>query len=301
MRSSLRLTPRNCGERREAVLDRNTRVPRRDERRQRVQSRMAAELRRVARPAKVSLRRARVRHLAVGADPPLGQRGAFDTELGTGEALDRRPAAAREHAREARFLRIDDHAPARRYRAHQVMELRLDRGQVGEDVGVIVFEIVQDQRARPVMHELGALVEERRVVLVGLDHEEAAVGMARRHAEIQRHAADEEARREPGVIEDPREHRRRAGLAVRAGDREHEAVREHMIAQPFGAGRVREAAVEDRLDQRIAARDDVADDEQIGVGRDTFELRRIVAFGQRDPERTQAAWTSADRRSHRSP
>ena len=191
-------------------------------------------------------------------------------------------------------------APVRRDRAHQVMELRLDRGQVREDVGVVVLEVVEDQRARPVVHELRALVEERGVVLVGLDHEEAAVGMARRHAEIQRHAADQEAGREPGVVEDPREHRRRARLAVRAGDREHEPVREHVIAQPLGSGRVREAAVEHRLDQRIAARDDVADDEQIGVRRHAFELRRIVAFGQRDARALQAAWTSADRRSRRS-
>ena len=73
--------------------------------------------------------------------------------------------------------------PVRRHHAHEMMELRLDRREIGEDVGVIVFEIVEDRGARPVVDELRALVEERRVVLVGLDDEERAVGEARRHAE----------------------------------------------------------------------------------------------------------------------
>ena len=62
--------------------------------------------------------------------------------------------------------------PGARHGAHQVVELALDRGEVGIDVGVVEFEVVEDRGARPVVHELGALVEERGVVLVGLDHEE---------------------------------------------------------------------------------------------------------------------------------
>ena len=57
-----------------------------------------------------------------------------------------------------------------------MMELRLDRGEVGKDVGVVELEVVEHRGARPVVHELRALVEERRVVLVGLDHEERDCG-----------------------------------------------------------------------------------------------------------------------------
>jgi hypothetical protein len=41
-----------------------------------------------------------------------------------------------------------------------------------KDVGVVEFKIVQDRRARPVVDEFRALVEEGGVVLVRLDHEE---------------------------------------------------------------------------------------------------------------------------------
>ncbi len=52
------------------------------------------------------------------------------------------------------------------------MELGFDRGEIGEDVRVVEFEVVQNRGARPVVDELRALVEERGVVLVGFDHEE---------------------------------------------------------------------------------------------------------------------------------
>ena len=92
------------------------------------------------------------------------------------ETLDLAPATARQHAAQALFAAVDDQSALARNRAYQMMELRLDRRQVGKDVGVIVFEIVEDRRARAVMHELGTLVAERGVVLVGLDDEECTVG-----------------------------------------------------------------------------------------------------------------------------
>ena len=52
------------------------------------------------------------------------------------------------------------------------------------DIGVVELDVVDDQRARPVVDELGALVEERRVVLVGLDDEILRAAEPRRDAEI---------------------------------------------------------------------------------------------------------------------
>ena len=75
---------------------------------------------------------------------------------------------------QVRVLAIDDQPAAPRHGAHQVMELALDRGDVRKDVGVVVLEVVEDRDRRPVVDELAALVEERGVVFVGLDHEFAA-------------------------------------------------------------------------------------------------------------------------------
>ena len=52
------------------------------------------------------------------------------------------------------------------------MKLLLDGLEIVVDVGVIEFEVVEDQRACAVVDELGALVEERRVVFIGFDDEE---------------------------------------------------------------------------------------------------------------------------------
>lgn len=79
----------------------------------------------------------------------------------------------------------------------QMMELPLDGRKIGIDIRMIIFEIVQDQCARAVMDELGPLVEKRRVVLIGLDHEERRSSQPSRLTEIARHTADEETRRHP--------------------------------------------------------------------------------------------------------
>jgi hypothetical protein len=66
-----------------------------------------------------------------------------------------------------------------------VVELPLDGGQVVEDVGVVELQVVQDGRARAVVDELAALVEEGGVVFVGFDHERA-VGRLRARLRVPR-------------------------------------------------------------------------------------------------------------------
>jgi hypothetical protein len=69
-----------------------------------------------------------------------------------------------------------------------------------------------------------------------------------------------------------------------AGDRQHLAPRQHVFAQPFRAGRVRAAAVEQGLDRRIAPRQCIADHDRIAVGREVFGQ---IALLQRDAERLE--------------
>ncbi len=109
------------------------------------------------------------------------------------EPLHRGPAAHRQHLGQRGILAVDDEPPAPRHDAHKVVELALDGLDVGEDIGVVVFEVVQHRHRWPVVHKLAALVEEGRVVLVGLDDEFRAGTQPRRHTEVFRHAADEKA------------------------------------------------------------------------------------------------------------
>src|SRR6185437_9779511 len=81
-------------------------------------------------------------HLAgVGHGPPEA-RGV--------ETLDATPAPARQHALESGVAGPDDDLALARYGAQKMMKLGLDRGEIREDVGMIVFEIVEDQRRRTV-------------------------------------------------------------------------------------------------------------------------------------------------------
>src|SRR5207302_392096 len=78
-----------------------------------------------------------------------------------------------------------------------------------------------------------------------------------------RHATDEKPGVAAGVLEDLRQERGARGLAMGAGDREHPAPFEHLARQPLGPRRKGEAALEQRFDDRLAARHDVADQHHV--------------------------------------
>ena len=217
--------------------------------------------------------------------------GAVVAAGGTKAAL-RTPAALVQHACQALLQAVEDHAPAGRYGAQQVVELAFDVGQAGEDVGVVVLQVVQHRRARAVVHELAALVEEGGVVLVGFDDKARALAQAGGNAEIQRHAADQKAGLQAGRLQYPGQHGGGRGLAVGAGHGQHMATLQHMLGQPLRAAGVGRAAVQNRLHQRelgcavlaAGAANDVADDVHVGLQR---HLLGAKALDQFDAERAQ--------------
>ncbi len=196
------------------------------------------------------------------------------------EKLGFRPASACKYALQAVFPAVDQQAALTGNGAHEMVELRLDSGKIGKDVRVIELEIVQNGRTGTVMDELAALVEEGRVVFVGLDDEEIGRRQPRRQPEVARHAAHQEARVIAGVLQNPGEHRRGGRLAVCAGYSEHPLLPQHIVAQPLRPRDIGQVAVEDGFHQRVAPRDHIANHIQIGTDR---QLRRIEALDQLDP------------------
>jgi hypothetical protein len=97
------------------------------------------------------------------------------------------------------------------------VELPQNRIEIFIDVCVIVLEIVENQRTRPVMNELRPLVEEGRVVLVGLDDEAVAAAISGRHAEVGRNTTDQEAGLQAGVLQYPGQQARGRRLAMGPG------------------------------------------------------------------------------------
>ena len=97
------------------------------------------------------------------------------------------------------------------------------------------------------MDEFRALVAEGGVVFIGLDDKEQQLPEPRTDRKISGNAADQESRRQPGILEYPGEHRRRRGLAVSARHGQHPAVGKHLARQPFRARRIGNAALEHGL------------------------------------------------------
>ena len=140
---------------------------------------------------------------------------------------------------------------------------------------MVELKVVEDQRARAVMHELGALVEERAVVFVGFDHEERAVAQTCGDVEISRYAANHEARLVAAGFEDPGRHARGRGFAMGTGNGNHPAVTQDEVMQPLRTGHERNIAFQYRLNARVTAGHSVADDHQVRLG---IQLAGIVAL-----------------------
>ena len=93
------------------------------------------------------------------------------------------------------------------------MELGCDHRQIREDVGVIVFEVIQNRCFGVIVNKLAALVEECGVIIIGFNHEErrcCRIGLTQqpgRYAEIHRHTTDQETRIVAGVFQSPGQHR----------------------------------------------------------------------------------------------
>jgi hypothetical protein len=77
----------------------------------------------------------------------------------------------------------------------------------------------------------------------------AGTTQARRHAEVLRHAADQEAGLLAAGLEDPGQHRRGGRLAVSAGDGKHVAPLQHVFGQPLRPAGVGQTGIEDGFHQ----------------------------------------------------
>ena len=172
----------------------------------------------------------------------------------------------------------DDEAAARN-EIDEALEGGLHGVEIGVDVGVVELDVGEDERVGKVVQELRTLVEEGGVVFVAFDDEGARGAQLKAGAEVFCNAADEERRLKRrcfarGRLVDPRQHAGGGGFAVRSGDDERLAAGEKLFAQQRGHGGEGNALVEHALDFRIAARERIADDDEIRLrARDSLRRR----------------------------
>ncbi len=189
------------------------------------------------------------------------------------------PAPHRHSLLQVDVVLRQDNAALTRNNAHQMVELFLNRFQVVKDIRVIELKVVEDQRAWAVMHELGALVEERAVVFIRFNHKERAVAQTRGDVEIPRYAADHEARLVAAGFEDPGRHTGGGGFAVRPGNGDNPAVAQDKIMQPLRARHVRDIAFQHRFNAWIPTGHGVTHDHQIRL---RLQLAGVISLNQRN-------------------
>ena len=199
------------------------------------------------------------------------------------KALKPRPAAARENPVERRTLRIRDHRSFARHDSHQMMELRFNGREIGEDVRMIVFEIIENRDPRTVVHEFAPLVAEGRVVFVRFNDEGSGrVSEFGRFFTPAGEPPDEVARVQARFLQNPGEHRRGRGLPVRAGNGEHLAALEDVFAHPLRARGIGEPRIENGFEERIPAGNGISHDPEVGR---KLKLLSAVALGNFDSVR----------------
>ena len=194
------------------------------------------------------------------------------------ECLD---AAARVRLQRERVgvVGAEQQQAAARHEVDEPPEGQPNRIEVRIDVGVVELDVVDDGDVGQVLQELRGLVEERAVVLVPLDHELAAAADPVAALEVLGDAADEHARIGAAVRQQPAGQRRRGRLAVRAGDDDRARCPQEVVADGLGQRAVADLPIQHFLELGVAARDGIADDDEIEVGGDVLGA---VALESRD-------------------
>src|SRR5687767_14041897 len=129
------------------------------------------------------------------------------------------------------------------------------------------------------MDEFAALVEKGDVELVAFDDEEFAVSETRALVKVVGDATDDVARVSAIVFEYPGEDGGGGGFSVSAGHDQGAFAVDEKLLEKFGKGTVAELFLEDSFGFWIAARDGIADNDEVGSA---GEVLFIVAGNDRD-------------------
>ncbi len=141
----------------------------------------------------------------------------------------------------------------------------LDGVQIGVDVGVVVFQVVDGRSKGSVMPEFGDLVEVSGVVLVAFDDEGVAITQAVVGAEVAGDPSQHKPRVFAGVGEDPGQHGSRGGLAMGAGDHQGALVADDEVAKGLRKAQVGKSTAAHLHGVGVAFTTYIADDDEVGL------------------------------------
>jgi len=182
------------------------------------------------------------------------------------------------------IVRIDQGEPVCRYLLKELAKGFLNGGEVGVDVSVVEFNIIENDEFGKVVDELASFIGEGGVVLVSFENPEGAGAVMASAGEVEGNSADEPAGMEACLFKKESEHGGGGGLAVGAGDDEIASFIEEPTAEEFGEGDKRNAVGEDGFEFGVPAGEGVADDGEVGF---RGEILFGVAFVEDDTPFTE--------------
>ncbi len=168
-----------------------------------------------------------------------------------------RPRPSRQQIAHARIVRARDDRAVERHAIAEFGERLEDRRERSVSVHVFAVHIGDDSHRR-------RQLEKRPVAFVGLGDHVAAAAEPRVAAKGAEPAANHRRRIETRLFEHQRDHRRRRGLPVRAGDGDADAEAHH-FRQHFRAGDDRNATGAGGDDLRVVGSDRRRDDHDVRV------------------------------------
>ena len=220
-----------------------------------------------------------VKSVPSGAEDDVARR-----EVGAGiverDAHDAARAASRGDVHDARIVaRSTTTTPSAGTSATTLRKASTTAVEVRIEVRVIELDVADEEVPRLVVQELRAAVEERRVVLVALEHEVRPGAPPIAAAEVLHLAADEEARVAARVEQQPGRQRRGRRLAVRAGDDDGGLSRQQVLPHRLRQREDGQAPARrlGRLD--VVAERGVPDDDGVAVRRHVLGARTPCATG----------------------
>ncbi len=164
---------------------------------------------------------------------------------------------------DVRVITIGEQKAVSRDDVDEPFKRKLDGREIFENVGMIKFEIVDDDEFREVMNELAPLVEKSGVVFVAFDDEPIAIREASALAEIIRNAADQVTRVPFVVLEDPGKKRSGCGLPMSTGNYERFSAANEKFLEQFRERTITKLLLQHCFRFGVAARNSISDHNEV--------------------------------------
>ena len=167
-----------------------------------------------------------------------------------------------------------------RHQSKHAIEGQLDALEVGENVRVIVFKVVHDDKFRKIVDKFRPFIKKCGIVLVSFEHGEFALGEATALSKIPGQAADHKGRIDAGTFQNPRQQAGRCRFAMGASDHKITPTTQKLVFEQLRERGVKQATIQHLFALRISAANGIANHNDVGF---RWNVGRTKTLLDRDP------------------